>query len=92
MFRAQHVAELLYDVPFEPLEIELGSGETSTIHQPGNLIVMHNKCYLFEFRGRAARSCRHIAPAHIARVNRLRDGTARAGRRHAPRENRGGKR
>jgi hypothetical protein len=68
------VAELLYDESFEPLEIGLGSAETFTIHQPENLIVMHNRCYLFEFRGRAARSCRPIAPAPVVRMKRLPDG------------------
>ena len=85
MFRAEDVTELLYDDPFEPFEIELTTGETFAVHHPENMIVMPRKCYVFEFRGRIAKSCRHIALAHIVRMNQLTNGkTPRRGPKSKP--------
>lgn len=89
MFRAPNVAELPYD---EPLETAFAIGERLSLHQTENLIVTHNKCRPFESRGWIARTCRHIAPAHTARIKALGDRRARAGRRRGPHRNRGGNR
>ena len=75
----QDINELLEDDPFEPFEIELTTGERFVVRHPENMILMRNKCYLFELDGRIARSCRHIAMVHIVRMNKVDDDNGQSG-------------
>lgn len=65
MVQAEELARLLKKERFVPFEMELSTGERIAIKERTNLVVMRNKCILFDMEGSIARSCRYIALADI---------------------------